>query len=297
MKDKELVGLFSECSNRGRWGVDDELGTLNYITAEKRVVAAGQVRSGTVVALGQPISTRQSRDNPRPASHLMLLEQDPPVSALDYVGVAPHGFAVTHLDAVAHVFFEGNAYNGRRAGEILSPDGLSFGSIQAQREGIFTRGVLLDVAGARGKSWLTPEEFVTSDDLDAAEAAQGVRVGSGDALFVRIGLDARTAVEGSEDPSERAGLDGTAVRWLHQREVAVYSGDCVEKVPFPSKRVPLPLHQVGLVSMGLCMLDCPMLEELLATCRRLERWEFLLTCAPVNLPKGTGVPVNPLCIF
>jgi kynurenine formamidase len=297
MNDEDLLSLFSECSNEGRWGPDDELGTLNYVTAEKRIAAAGLVRSGTVVALGQPISTTPSANNPRPATHLMLLEQEPPLSALDHLGVAPHGFAVTHLDAVAHVFFEGKAYNGRRVDNILSPGGLSFGSVQAQREGIFTRGVLLDVAGARNKDWLSPEEFVSSGDLDAAEAAQGTSVGTGDALFVRVGLDARTAADGPEDPSERAGLDASAVRWLHQREVAVYSGDCVEKVPFPSMRVPLPLHQIGLVSMGLCLLDCPMLEELLATCRRLGRWEFLLTCAPVNFPKGTGAPVNPLCVF
>lgn len=297
MSDEELLGLFSECSNEGRWGPDDELGTLNYITAEKRVAAAALVRVGTVVAIGQPLSTTPSPVNPHPATHLMLLEQEPPVSALDYMGLAPHGFAVTHLDAVAHVFFNGNVYNGRRVEEVLTPGGLTFGSIQAQRNGIFTRGVLLDVAGVRNRDWLAPNEFVTAEDLDAAESAQGIQIVSGDAVFVRVGLDARIAVEGPEDPSERAGLHASAVRWLHQREVAVYSGDCVEKIPYPSEKVPLPLHQVGLVAMGLCLLDCPMLEELRATCQRLGRWEFLLTCAPVNLPSGTGVPVNPICVF
>lgn len=297
MDDEELLDLFSTCSNRGRWGTDDELGTLNYITPAKRIAAAELVREGEVVAVGQPISTVQTLTNPRPANHLMLLELEPTLSALDYVGVAPHGFAVTHLDAVAHVFFEGSAYNGRRADDILSPAGLSFGAIQAQKQGIFTRGILLDVASARGKEWLSVDEFVTADDLEVAEFTQGVQVESGDALFVRVGLDARTGVEGPENPSERAGLDGSAVRWLHERQVAVYSGDCVERMPYPSRRVPLPLHQIGLVAMGLCLLDCPIVEELLAACRRLRRWEFLLTCAPVNLPKGTGAPVNPLCVF
>jgi kynurenine formamidase len=297
MEDDELVALFSECSNQGRWGLDDELGTLNYVTPAKRVTAATLVTEGVVVALGQPLSTTPSQTNVRPATHMMLLEREPPLFAMDYLGVAPHGFSVTHLDAVAHTFFEGSAYNGRRVEEVLSSAGLGFGSIQAQRQGIFTRGVLLDVASARHKSWLATDEFVTADDLEVTESAEGVHVEPGDALFVRIGLDARTAVEGPEDPSERAGLHADAVRWLHRRQVAVYSGDCVEKTPYPSKRVPLPLHQIGMVAMGLCLLDCPMLEELADVCRRLGRWEFLFTCAPVNLPMGTGAAVNPLCLF
>jgi kynurenine formamidase len=297
MRDEELLAMFERCSNAGRWGKDDELGTLNYVTADKRVAAAALVRMGTVVAIGQPLSTGASPTNPRPAQHLMLLEQEPPLSALDFVGVAPHGYAVTHLDAVAHVFWEGRAYNGRRVEEVLSPSGLRFGSIHAQRQGIFTRGVLLDVAAAAGKPWLSPGEFVTVELLESAEQRQGVRVGTGDAVFVRVGLGARCAEEGPENPAERAGLHAGAVAWLHEREVAVYSGDCVERVPYPSARFPLPLHQIGLAAMGLCLLDCPEVEELATTCSETGRFEFLLTCAPFDLPGGTGAAVNPLCLF
>ena len=297
LDELDLVRMFEECSNAGRWGVDDELGTLNYITDEKRRSAAQLVREGRVIAIGQPLSRLASATNVRPATHIMLLEQNPPLSAIDYVGVAAHGFAVTHLDAVAHVFWEGKAYNKRRSEDVLSQAGLSFGSIHAQRQGIFTRGVLLDVAAARGAPWLEPDEFVTEADLEQAELAQGTSVASGDALIVHTGLEARVAAHGPEDPSRRAGLDGGAVRWLHQREVAVYSGDCVERIPYPSKRVPLPLHQIGLVSMGLCLLDCPTLTELVALTRVLGRADFLLTCAPIDVPGGTGVPVNPLCVF
>jgi kynurenine formamidase len=297
MDDAELVNLLKICNNAGRWGPEDERGTLNYLTDQKRTEAAALVTTGRVVAIGRPLSTVPSATNSRPATHFMLLELNPPLSALDYVGVAPHGFAVTHLDAVGHVFWEGNAYNNRRVDDILSPSGLAFGSIHAQREGIFTRGVLLDVAGAGGRRWLGPTEFVTASLLEAAEEAQGTRVGSGDAVFVHVGLEAREAEEGPEDPSQRAGLDGSAVRWLHEREVAVYSGDCIERIPYPSERLPLPLHQIGLVAMGLCLLDNPLLAELVHVCRELSRWEFLVTCAPVDIAGGTGVPVNPLCVF
>lgn len=297
MDDAALVELFHRCSNAGRWGDDDQLGTLNYITAAKRQRAAKLVKLGRVVSVGQDLSTRQTANNPKPVVHYMLYEQRHPISALDFFGLAPHGFAVTHLDAVGHVFWQDHVYNGRNSGDVCLASGLAFGSIYAQRDGIFTRGVLLDIAASRGVPWLKPTETVTVADLEAAEGAQKVRVESGDALFMRVGLEAREATEGPEDLAERAGIDAECVEWLHEREVAVYSGDCVEKIPFPSRQMPLPLHQIGLASMGLVLLDCPRVEELAATCHELGRYDFLLAVAPLRVPGGTGSPVNPLCLF
>ena len=297
MTEDELVALFDRCSNRGRWGEADELGTLNYITDEKRHAAATLVRLGRTVSIGRDLSTVADRVNRDPVRHRMLYDQDPPVSALDSIEMSTHGFALTHLDAISHVFWRGNAYNGRRAGDVLSPAGLRSGSVYAQREGIFTRGVLLDVAGARGVPYLTPDQTVTAADLRTAEQHAGVRVESGDAVFVHIGLERREAEQGTEDTSARAGLDADCLPWLHEREAAVYSGDCVERIPYPSAAVPLPLHQIGLAAMGLVLLDCPRLTELVAACADTGRNEFLLTVAPLRLPGATGSPVNPLCVF
>jgi kynurenine formamidase len=204
---------------------------------------------------------------------------------------------MTHLDAITHVFWEGNAYNGRRATDLLSPGGLRAGSVYAQRGGIITRGVLLDVAGARGVPFLTPGEAVTADDLTAAERRSGTAVRTGDAVFVHVGLERREAEQGLEDPTVRAGLDASCLPWLHTHEVSVYSGDCVDQIPFPSATVPLPLHQIGLVAMGLVLLDCPRLKDLVSTCAELGTHEFLFTVAPLRIPGGTGSPVNPLCLF
>jgi len=292
-----MVELFSSCSNAGRWGEDDELGTLNFITDAKRVNAATLVRSGTVVAVGRELRADLEEDGLRPASHHVLFDQCDPVSALDFVGVAAHGFSVTHLDAVAHVSWDGQVYNGRRLDQVLTRHGLLFGSMHAQRQGIFTRGVLLDVAAARGVLALAPHDVVTRADLERAEEIATLRVESGDAVFVHVGLERREERPGVGGAVERAGLDADCVRWLHEREVSVYSGDCVEKMPYPSDRVPLPLHQVGLVAMGLCLLDCPKMTELVRVCRSVDRSEFLLTCAPLDFVGATGLPVNPLCIF
>jgi len=297
LTDDEIVTLFDRCSNAGKWGTDDELGTLNYITDAKRRAAAALVKHGRAVSIGRDLSTTADRLNPDPLRHRMLFDATPPLSALDSFEMAPHGFAVTHLDAITHVFWEGNAYNGRSSAELLAPDGLRFGSVHAQRDGIITRGILLDVTAVRGVPFLTPGEAVTAEDLTAAERLAGTDVTSGDAVFVHVGLERREAEQGTEDPSVRAGLDPSCLPWLHEREVAVYSGDCVEQIPFPSKVVPLPLHQIGLVAMGLVLLDCPRLAELVEVCAELGTAQFLLTAAPLRIPGGTGSPVNPLCLF
>jgi kynurenine formamidase len=298
MTEAEVLRLFETCSNWGRWGADDECGTLNYITPEKRVQAATLVKSGLAVSLGRDLSTKVTPANNVPIVHRMLyVGHDDITSTHDSVDVAPHGFRVTHLDALGHVYFQGRIYNGRQAADTVTSKGMSFASIQALRLGVFTRGVLLDVARARGVEFLTPDQGVYPEDLEAAEKLAGVRVEPGDAIFVRIGLGAREAVEGEENPSARAGIMAESVPWIHERQVAVYSGDCIERLPSPHEAVPLPLHMIGLVAMGLVMLDNPDVEVLAEAARTAGRSEFLLTCAPLRIPAGTGSAVNPIAVF
>jgi len=298
MDEAGVLELFERCSNRGRWGADDGRGTLNFITPEKRVAAAHLVELGRIVPLARDLSTAASRSNPRPIVHRMLEGGEPGATgSADSVDIAPHGYAVTHLDAFGHAFFEDRAYNGRSASDIWSEAGLRYGSIEGMREGVFTRGVLLDVARARGVDWLEAGDGVSAADLDRAETLAGVRVGSGDAVIVRVGLAAREAVQGEENPVRRAGLLPDCLPWLFDREVAVYGGDCIEQLPSPYPRIPAPFHMVALVSMGLVLLDNPGVEQLAAVALELGRWEFLLTCAPMPIPGGTGSPVNPLAVF
>jgi kynurenine formamidase len=170
-------------------------------------------------------------------------------------------------------------------------------SIMAMKNGVVTRGVFLDVARTRGVQWLEPSEGVTADDLDAAEQMAGVKVETGDALFLRVGLGAREAARGPENPSIRAGVNPTCLPWIHEREVAVFSGDCVDQIPSGYDRVPLPLHQIGLVAMGLCLLDNTDMEALAQATARSGANEFLFCAAPLRIPGGTGSPVNPVAIF
>ena len=292
-----LAASWAQCNNWGRWGEDDELGTLNFITPEKRVAAASLVETGQSISLTRLLDTEPSHVNVHPMDYYMVTSGQP-FALNDYVGIQSHGFVFTHLDALAHVSFEGLIYNGRRRSEVATLKGVTFGSILAQQAGIFTRGVLLDIAAVRGVDWLEPHDGVTVEDLERAEEREGVHVGSGDALFVRVGLAVHEASLGRPLAiPPRSGLMPETLPWLHEREVAVFGGDCVERVPYGSDEMPMPLHQIGIAGMGLTLLDWPEVEGLAEACREHERYEFLLTVAGLPIPGGTGSVVNPIATF
>ena len=293
----EVAEAVARWSNAGRWGDEDELGTLNLITPQVRRRAAALVTEGVPVSLGSDVDTVQRPLNPRPAWHVMHLDEGGlPYATGDSVHLDIHGVE-THLDALGHVYLDGLGYNGRRQDEVVTNDGLRANSIHAVREGIFTRGVLLDVAAARGVPWLAEDHVVTPADLDDAERHGGVRTEPGDAVVVHTGLERRAGDRHTSEITARAGLGLDAVGWLRERDVAVYAGDCVDRLPPTDPVLPLPLHQIGIAAVGLVLLDWPRLTDLLAAGERFRRSTFLLTAAPLRVPGGTGSPVNPIATF
>lgn len=296
--EQELDELFEVVNNAGRWGEDDELGTLNFITPEKRIAAAKLVRDGRAMSIGRDLDTVQSPNNPQPVRHSMCYQSHYPIGCVDAVVIDMHGFSITHLDAVAHVYRDQDVYNGRQAADVALPSGLTFGDILVQKDGMFTRGVLLNIAAVRGVDWLEPDDGVTAADLEAAEERQGIDVESGDCIFVYTGLQKREVVQGPENLGQRVGIMPDAIRWMYEREIAVYSGDCVDAFPNPySLRYAIYFHAITLAAMGLILLDIPALEPLVDVCEELGRSDFLLTMAPLRLKGGTGCPVNPIAVF
>ena len=288
MREDEVLRLFDRHSNAGRWGDADEQGTLNLISPGLRVTAARSVELGVVVSLAHPLVAE-----PDGSVQRQMLPSGNIPSASDRVSIAPHGFQITHLDALGHVSHGGTVYNGRAAADAITADGLTFGSIFATRGGIVTRGVLLDVAAARGVPFLPAGAFVEPDDLDRAATRSATAIQAGDAVLIRVGLGARESVEGPEDPRHRAGLSPSCLGWLRDHDVALYGGDCIERLPSGYPLVPLPFHAVALSAMGLAILDNVDMEVLRDTCVQLDRQTFLLVVAPLPIERGTVLPRQP----
>ena len=185
----DLDALFEEVKNWGRWGWDDEKGTLNHATPARTLRAISLVRTGRVVSTAFDLDTERSAKNYFPTVHMMLFKGfERPPTAADQVTIVPHSFTVTHLDAVSHSNYGGVLYNGRAAESVVQRSGLRSGSVLAAKDGIVTRGVLLDIPASLGRRWLEPDEYITEADLDAAAEWAGLKVGAGDVVLVRSGL-------------------------------------------------------------------------------------------------------------
>ena len=294
---EDVAAFHRTLSNWGRWGPRDQLGTLNLVTPETRTAAAALVRSGRTVSCARPLATEPGPSNPQPVLHHMTGTHGEGWGG-DFFALAPHGYATSHVDALCHIFHEGRLYNGYSSERVTAHGALDL-SIDALRHGVVSRGVLLDVPRARGTAFLEPGDPIHPADLEAAEAAGGVRVTTGDVLLVRTGRWPCVAERGDWNPRERlAGLHAACLPWLHARGVAALGGDGVSDVqPSGIDDVRLPIHVVGIVAMGLTLFDNLDLEALADACRQEARSAFLLTIAPLVLLRGTASPVNPIALF
>jgi kynurenine formamidase len=175
--------------------------------------------------------------------------------------------------------------------------GARHNTIMAARDGIVGRGVLLDIPKALGVAFCDPDRMVTVAELEQAEAAQGVRVETGDLVMIRLGRDVRRA---SFPDQVVPGLDPRVAGWLQEREAAVLGGDGVHD-PIPPGQVhrdwAMPIHMLALAGIGLHLLDNLDLELVAHVCTELNRWAFQLVIAPLRIEGGTGSPLNPIAIF
>ena len=298
---------FEGAKNWGRWGPDDERGALNLLTAERTAMAAKGVRTGRTISCALDLATTAAPDNPRPAEHFMITagdcRADNPLpgfeQSTDFFGVACHGMAFTHIDALCHIFVDGAMYNGVAADEVSS-HGARRNSIMAAASGICGRGVLLDIPRLRGVEWLDPSHRITVAELEEAEAAVGVTVGVGDLLLINSGRSRWRRAEGPGIIARgMAGLDAGCVSWLHDRDVAVLGSDGISD-GLGGESVPgwaMPIHQCVICAMGVHLLDNVDLLGLSEACAEEQRWSFLLTVAPLRLLGGTGCVVNPVAVF
>jgi kynurenine formamidase len=306
----EFEAIFESVKNWGRWGQDDQLGTLNYVTPEKVRQAATLVRSGRRVSMAIPINKVSGPDNPQQASLFVVQGHDVPVDesgvrfGLDYLGMACHGDCHTHVDALCHISYDGLTYNGRPANEVLGTTGAAEQDIAAYATGIVGRGVLFDLPRFRGVKWLEPGDAVTRAELEACAASEGVEIGEGDILVFRTGHHRRRLELGAWDNNPppagegKAGLHVDAIPWMHERRVAAFlpDGDG-ETVPSVVDGITYPIHPLQVAAMGMAVSDSLQFEELVTACEEEGRYDFMVVGLPLRLPGGTGSPWNPIAIF
>ena len=296
--------LFTQLRDATARGPDDRRGALNNLTPGHVLAAIGELRSGRTVSLATPIETVASPDNPEPCSHALTGDAgDRTVTpglrfAMDRLAMNVHGNADSHIDALCHVIYDGALYNRVDPGTVTPGQGTVL-SIDVARDGIVGRGVLLDIPRVRGVPWLEPGDHVTAADLEAAERAQHVRIGTGDLLFVRVGHRRRRDELGAWDAAQaRAGLHPTTLPLLAERGIATLGSDGNnDTAPSTTAGIDFPIHVLAINAMGLHLLDYLQFEELVPLCEDADRWSFLCVIAPLRLPSATGSPVNPVAIL
>jgi kynurenine formamidase len=288
-----------QISNWGRWGAADEIGTMNLITPAKRRDAARLVRDGESVSLSSDADTTKAVDNPNPYEVTMQ------GIASDRLTINYHGIAHTHLDSLAHINENGVFYNNYKPDpDAVARDRHAKNSIHNFKNGVFTRGVLIDIARLKGVPFLEPGTAIYVEDLEAWEKRAAVKVGSGDALFIRTGVWARRKAQGPwlrgrAEGGRSAGLDPSVIPWLKQRDVAILGSDHPQYVA-PGEAGGAPrgaVHDFALVYLGMPLFDNCDLEALADMAAAKKRWEFLLTASPLAIRGGTGSPLNPIATF
>ncbi|WP_163513537.1 cyclase family protein [Fodinicola acaciae] len=293
-------------SNWGRWDRDgerDERGTTNFLTPERIVAAAGSVRTGKVFDLGIPFGP----GGPQPAGMrmnpvLLMAEtgDDQDFGAMhfadDYVFMPLQ--AASQWDALAHVYYDDQLYNGFPASSI-TPHGAKRCSIDKQAKGIAGRGVLIDIARHRGVPWLDAGEVITPDELDAAVSAQGTQIRPGDVVAVRTGWRTKFVQDGDREAfmSAEPGLGLACCEWLHDHEISAVCSDnwAIEVLPGESDAL-LAVHMVLIRDLGMTLGEMLDLDELADDCAADGRYDYFFCAPPIKFRRAVGSPINPLAI-
>ncbi len=314
MSEEVLRKLALSVRNWGRWGPQDEIGTLNYITPAKVAEACRLATTGKVFALGIPLgrqgpqSGTRARFNP---IHTMFRDGgDQPRNAAEVAEMQGYGGSddwivmplqcVTQWDSLAHVFDSGKMYNGCDAALVTS-SGAARNSIDKTKDKIAGRGVLLDVARYKGVVSLAPAYAITVEDLEGTAAREAVELRSGDILLVRTGFMSTYLAKGNWNYFDLDSSPGVSVHtapWLHAKEIAAIASDNYAVEVRPSELPPFrsPFHICAIPNMGLTLGEIFYLDELAADCAADGRYAFLLVAPPLPVTNAVGTPINPYAI-
>lgn len=298
-----------DLSNWGRWGKDDQIGTLNLVRPDDIIEASKLIKKGKVFSLGIPLD----RDGPQnglfggrfnPIHQMLATGTDAVCGRQDWnkiryaddtINLCVQG--ATHWDALGHIFYEDRAYNGHDPKNI-DVTGLNVLGIENSKDKMNGRGVLLDIARFRGVNWLQDGEGISNDELDACAKKQGVEIKKADFVIVRTGQMERCLSEntwGGYAGGDAPGVKFENCYWCHEKEIAAICSDTwgVEVRPNETSEANQPWHWVVIPAMGLCMGEIFYLEELAKDCADDGVYEFFFCGPPLIITGGTGSPINP----
>ena len=312
LDEASVEELFTTLSNWGRWGKDDQKGTLNLLTPEKVLQARDLIQDGVSVSLSRLIENVPAIDvaDP-PLMHMTYSGEEWALHpeqrskpwgvqlARDFLGFTYHGLYLTHLDALSHFFFNGMMYNNADPASVRTAGGATISSVEGASTGIVSRGILADVARHRGLPWLEPGEAIGPKELEEVLDAEGITPEPGDVLIVRTGhWERRTQLGPSQVSDGFPGLHGACTPLLKKWDIAMLAGDSINDViPSGFEVMAQPIHEIGQVSMGLWLLDNCELGDLSTACHERGRYEFFFSLLPLRVKGGTGSPANPVAIF
>jgi kynurenine formamidase len=290
----EMLDYIKRRNNSGRWGPDDQIGTLNLITQETRLQAFRQIETAETMSLSRPVPTETGVGNLNRAHHYISFSRFG--APVDFLGMYYHGRTYTHIDALCHVAFEGKLYNDRDLKETITFTGATFGGIETVRNGVFTRAWVLDVPRYRGERYVTKDKPVEPAELFAIAEHQAINIEPGDAVCVYSG---REAYEMENPPmgSEPIvpGLHTACLQFFRETDVSVLLWDMIDTEPSDYGFI-FGMH-TAIPVLGLHLVDNCILSELAKLCQERGRQDFTLALSPLYVRGGTGSPANPIAIF
>ena len=303
--EADFQRAMKELSNWGKWGADDELGAANFITPAKRKQALALVKEGVSISLAHDVFQEKAVDTPNILERTLgNVTATGTTDRYQYTGTY-HGVSHSHLDALnCHVLADGKGYNGRTMEEIKAAGGCPKGNINVHKDGVVTRAILFDATRLPGKAtpqgWLEPGTAIHREDLEALEKLERVKVSPGDVILLYTGRWKRRAALGPWPGSAGfAGYHSDVAYFLKERGVSFIGSEGPNDV-MPTglpAHISIPLHQLALISVGVSIFDNLDLERAAEHARKVNRYEFLFTAAPLRIEKGTGSPLNPLAIY
>jgi kynurenine formamidase len=294
----QFDAMLARVDNSSRWGPQDERGTLNFITAEVRRAAASEVRDGMSISLARDVIAG-AEGGFLPTTIDFFHVPDSVLGPSDNsvmwsgekLGLFYHGWGHTHIDALSHITYLGRAYNRR---SVTRHEGApDYGRIDLMRDGLISRGVLVDVPRLREKLRAAREAPLSVEDLVAWESQTGIRIRPGDIVLIRSGR-----WEPATPLARSAGVHPSVAEWLRERNVAALGDEGgTDMNPSPVAGITAPFHVLAIVGMGMPLMENLDLERLASEAAKRSRWTFLFVGAPLRIQSGTGSPLNPIAVF